>query len=182
MKKNHFYIILRGKNRMENQNTDGSNKVNISWEKFGELCNELALKVHREYNPDMVVGIVKAGVLPGAVIASLFRKDFYTIKLSRRKNDRIVHARPILFVPITDSVYGKKILIVDWITRTGDTLNIAKKEIEAKQAKTVKTCTLFAKAEGFKPNWHIYESDSQIVCPWNQNVIENDVLIPHPEY
>ncbi len=154
----------------------------ISWERFGELCNALALKIQGEFNPDIIVGIVKAGVLPGAVIASLFRRDFYTIKLSRRKNDRVVHARPILFVPITDSVYGKQVLVVDWITRTGETLELAKKEIEAKQAKTVKTCSLFGQPAGYKPDWHIYESENQIVCPWNQFVIEDGTLVHHPEY
>lgn len=164
---------------MEQRNKE---KRLISWEEFGQMCNQLALSIHKDYNPDIVVGIVKAGVLPGAVIASLFRKDFYTIKISRRQNDRVVHARPILFVPITDSVYSKKVLIVDWITCSGDTLNMAVQEVENKQAKEVRTCTLFVNPESYRPHWFSMETGSNIVCPWNQFVIEGDVLIPHPEY
>lgn len=154
----------------------------ISWQKFGDLCDELALKILKDYQPDIVIGIVKAGVFPGAVIASLFRRDFYTIKLSRRHDDRIIHARPILFVPITDSVYGKKVLLVDWITRTGETLRLAREEVENKQASEVRVSTLFVKPDGIKPDWYMHESDALIVCPWNKYVIEDEKLVPHPEY
>src|SRR5215204_6235290 len=34
----------------------------LDWELFGELCRALALRVYREYDPDLVVGIATAGV------------------------------------------------------------------------------------------------------------------------
>jgi hypoxanthine phosphoribosyltransferase len=154
----------------------------VDWQRFGDLCNELALKIWKEFKPDMVVGIVKAGVFPGAVIASLFQKDFYTIKLSRKHDEKIVHARPILFVPISHSVYGKKVLVVDEIVASGETIQMAKQEVEDKQAKEVKTCSMFVKPDGFKPDWYAYETGSKIICPWNVNVIENENLVPNPAY
>ncbi|MCE1247947.1 MAG: hypothetical protein LWY06_14990 [Firmicutes bacterium] len=154
----------------------------ISWQMFGDLCNDLALKICKDFKPDMIVGIVKAGVLPGAVIASLFQKDFYTIKLSRKQDEKIVHARPILFVPISHSVYGKKVLVVDEIAISGETLQMAKQEVLDKQASEVKTCSLFVKPDGFKPDWYAYESSKKIVCPWNVNIIENENLTANPAY
>jgi hypothetical protein len=35
----------------------------LSWEMFGELCRAFALKVTRDYHPDVVVGIARAGAL-----------------------------------------------------------------------------------------------------------------------
>jgi len=154
----------------------------ITWEMFGDLCNQLALKISVDFKPDMIVGIVKAGVMPGAVIASLFQKDFYTIKLSRKHDEKIIHARPILFVPISHSVYGKKVLVVDEITDTGETLKMAKQEVEDKQASEVRTCSLFVKPDGYKPDWYAYESSKKIVCPWNVNIIENENLVANPAY
>ena len=43
----------------------------LSWELFGELCRALALRVYRDYDPDLVVGIATAGVIPAAVIADI---------------------------------------------------------------------------------------------------------------
>ena len=59
--------------------------LEIDWAMFGELCRALALKVARDYDPEIIVGIARAGVIPGAVIASILRADFYSMKISRRE-------------------------------------------------------------------------------------------------
>ena len=57
-----------------------SDILELSWEVFGELCRALAVKVAQSgYRPDLVIGIAKAGVIPGAVIAST-RLGFITIR------------------------------------------------------------------------------------------------------
>ena len=67
----------------------------MSWEFFGELCRVLALKVARSgFSPDIVIGIAKAGVIPGAVVASILRRDFYSMKISRASGAERVRARP----------------------------------------------------------------------------------------
>src|SRR5215510_4394176 len=50
--------------------------MEIDWPFFGELCRGLALKVFREFDPQLVIGIAKAGVIPGAVGASILQCDF----------------------------------------------------------------------------------------------------------
>src|SRR5207245_1065884 len=42
--------------------------LEVDWPFFGELCRALALKIFREYDPDVVIGIAKAGVIPGATM------------------------------------------------------------------------------------------------------------------
>lgn len=59
--------------------------LDLSWEMFGELCRALALRVARDFEPDLIVGIARAGVFPGAVVASVLRKDFYSLTISRRE-------------------------------------------------------------------------------------------------
>src|SRR6059058_5011097 len=44
---------------------------NVEWPLFGELSRALALKVSRAYDPEIVVGVATAGVIPGAVIAAI---------------------------------------------------------------------------------------------------------------
>jgi len=168
---------------MQTYRHEHKGKTVFTWERFGELCKKLAREIHSQYQPDVVVGIVKAGVIPGVVIASLFRKDFYTIKLSRRSNDRVVHARPILFVPITESVYGKKVLLVDEISITGETMKMAKKEVLDKQAKEVKTATLYVHSFSYKPDWYGLESDAMIINPWDHYILnDKGEFVEHPEY
>ena len=58
--------------------------LDLSWEMFGELCRALALKVARDYDPDVVVGIARAGAVPGAVVATILGVDFYSMIISWR--------------------------------------------------------------------------------------------------
>ena len=57
---------------------------NVEWPLFGELSRALALKVSRAYDPEIVVGVATAGVIPGAVIAAILDREFHSIVVSRR--------------------------------------------------------------------------------------------------
>src|SRR5687768_15105521 len=70
--------------------------LDLSWEMFGELCRALALRVARDYDPEVVVGIARAGVIPAAVVASILRVDFHSLKISRRDGDEQVRTRPAI--------------------------------------------------------------------------------------
>src|SRR5258705_13933025 len=56
--------------------------LQVDWAFFGELCRVLALKVFRDYDPQVVIGIAKAGVIPGAVVASILQRDFASIAIT----------------------------------------------------------------------------------------------------
>src|SRR5439155_20376370 len=47
----------------------------VHWPVFGEMCRALALKIFREYDPEVVNGIARAGAIPGAVVASTLQRD-----------------------------------------------------------------------------------------------------------
>ena len=51
--------------------------IEVDWAMFGELCRALALKVARDYDPEIIVGIARAGVIPAAVVVSILRVEFY---------------------------------------------------------------------------------------------------------
>ena len=59
--------------------------LDLSWEMFGELCRALALRVARDYEPEVVVGIARAGVIPGAVIASILPRRIARRSLQGRR-------------------------------------------------------------------------------------------------
>src|SRR5205809_5367430 len=57
--------------------------LQVDWPFFGEMCRALALKVFREYDPDVVIGIARAGVIPGAVVATILQRDFASMAITR---------------------------------------------------------------------------------------------------
>src|SRR5260370_5866104 len=60
--------------------------LEVDWPFFGEMCRALALKIFREYDPDVVIGIARAGVIPGAVVASILQCDFASMAITRTES------------------------------------------------------------------------------------------------
>ena len=66
----------------------------VDWPLFGELSRGLALRVARTYDPEVVVGIATAGVVPGAVIAAILGREFHSMVVSRRFGADTVRETP----------------------------------------------------------------------------------------
>src|SRR5439155_703701 len=90
--------------------------LQVDWAFFGELCRVLALKVFREYDPEVVIGIAKAGVIPGAVVASILQRDFASIAITAEGS--VIAGPPRL-------VTGKRVLLVDETCESGNTMKLA---------------------------------------------------------
>src|SRR5213596_3060293 len=100
--------------------------LELTWDVFGEFCRALAVKVAQSgYAPDLVVGIAKAGVIPGAVIASMLGCDFYSMKISRDTGASRMRSRPKIIQSAPRDAAGNSVLIVDELCTSGDTLRMA---------------------------------------------------------
>ena len=154
----------------------------VTWEMFGELCRALALKVADDYQPELVVGIARAGVIPAAVIASILRVDFYSMKISRKEGDSIVRERPAVLSAAPSAARGKRVLLVDEIATSGDTLRLGLAAIRDVGPAEVRTATSFARTRGYSPDYVALQTDATIIFPWDRKVFEDDDLVVNPLY
>jgi uncharacterized protein len=159
-----------------------SEVFHLSWELFGELCRVLALRVAEDFEPELVIGIAKAGVLPAAVIASVLRVDFHCMKISRREGDERVREQPRVFTTAPRETAGKRVLLVDEITTSGDTLRLALSEVRDVGPAEVRTATSFTRPGGYAPDYHALETNGLIVFPWDRQVLSDQGLVVHPMY
>lgn len=165
--------------------TDGQpplEHIEVDWAMFGELCRALALKVARDYDPEVVVGVARAGVIPAAVVASMLRLDFYSIKISRWDEDREVRERPEVMTSAPRQVRGKRVLIVDEITTSGDTLRLALAAVRDAQPAEVRTATSFARTSGYQPDYSALTMDADVIFPWDRKVFEDGEFVVNPRY
>ncbi|HUE95974.1 MAG TPA: phosphoribosyltransferase family protein [Longimicrobiaceae bacterium] len=161
----------------------GSGEVfELSWEVFGELCRALALRVYREYDPDIVVGIATAGVIPAAVIADILQVDFYSMKITRHQEGQRVHQAPVLLSTAPIQAAGQRVLLVDEITTSGDTLRLALAALRDVVPEEIRTATCFCRPSGDMPDFHALASDDLIVFPWDRQIIEEGEFVMHPTY
>ena len=154
----------------------------VSWEMFGELGRALALKVARDFAPQVVVGIARAGVIPAAVVASILRVDFYSMKISRKEGDEQVRERPAILSAAPPQAAGKRVLIVDEITSSGETLRLALAAVRDVHPAEVRTATSFSRPRGFKPDYSALETDATVIFPWDRKIFDGEELIVNPRY
>jgi hypothetical protein len=151
--------------------------LEIDWPLFGELCRALALKVARAYDPEIIVGIAKPGVIPAAVIASILEREFTSMAVTRRASD----AMPVLVSGPPATIRGRRILVVDETCDSGHTLKLALNEIRSIKPAEVRTAVSF-KTGPFVPDFHSFETDKAIILPWDREVVRDGVLIRRPDW
>jgi hypoxanthine phosphoribosyltransferase len=156
--------------------------LRLTWDDVMRLCRSLAETIQAEYEPDIIVGIAKGGLIPATILASVLRRDIYPVRLSRRKRDLVVMPKPVWAVPMPDDIAGRTVLIVDEISATGETLREAHREASRKGARRVRTCTLYVHTDSYRPNYYALETDALIIQPWDFEVLERGRWVIHPEY
>lgn len=156
--------------------------LEVPWDMFGELCRALALRVARDYQPDLVVGIARAGVIPAAVVASILRVDFYSMKISRKEGDQQVRERPAILSAAPPQAAGKRVLLVDEIATSGETLRMALAAVRDVRPAEVRTATSFARTQGYKPDYFALETDQTVIFPWDRKIFEEGELVVNPRY
>ena len=155
--------------------------MEIDWALFGELSRALALKVAREYDPDLVIGIATAGVIPGATVAAILDVEFHSMIISRRYHADTVRATPAVFGNVPAEVRGQHVLIVDETCDSGATLRLAVSALRNAGAADVRTAVSF-RTGSYKPDYVALETEAAIVLPWDREILVDGDLVLNPEY
>ncbi len=151
--------------------------MEVDWPFFGEICRALALRVAKEYQPEVVLGVAKAGVIPGVVVASIMQCDFASMVVTRNQ----AGADPVLVTGPPASIRGRRVLVVDETCDTGSTMRLALSEVRALQPSQVMSAVSF-KTGDYAPDFHAFETDNFIVLPWDREIIQGGELVVRPDY
>jgi hypothetical protein len=149
----------------------------VDWPFFGEICRALALRVARDYQPEIVLGVAKAGVIPGVVVASILQCEFSSMTVTRREDG----AAPVLVSGPPSTIKGRRILVVDETCDTGSTMRLALNEVRALKPAEVRSAVSFKTGE-YTPDYHAFETESFIILPWDREIIQAGELVVRPEY
>jgi len=155
--------------------------MHVDWPLFGELSRALALKVSREFDPEVIVGVATAGVVPGAVVSAMLDRPFHSIIVSRRYQSKTVRESPAVLSAAPTEVRGKRVLIVDETCNDGDTMRLAVAAIINAGASEVRTAVSF-KTGRYQPDFFALERESNIVLPWDHESIVDGALQSNPKY
>jgi hypoxanthine phosphoribosyltransferase len=154
----------------------------ISWQDFHGICKALACAVF-SYQPEMIIAVGRGGYYPGTLLAHLLQTEIYPVRLSRRINDVVTYDTPRWLLEPTTLVAGKRVLVVDEICSTGETLLVVKAKVEALGAQMVKLAVMYAHSWSVAvPDYIGLVSDELLLNPWDREVLGVDGFHFHPEY
>jgi len=140
-----------------------------SWNQIYYMLLNLAEKIRKDkFKAEVIVGVSRGGWPPARVLSDLLsnsnlanvRAEFY-VGVGETKST------PQLTQPVSVHVALKKVLIVDEVADTGESLMLVKQHVLEQGASEVKIATIYYKPWSIvKPDYYEKETSCWIVFPW----------------
>ncbi len=143
-----------------------------SWEDMRDLSEKVAKQIiDSGYEPDFIIGITRGGWVPSVNLSDLLDvKDLLAIRVEHWGITATKSGKAELKFPLNMELSGKKILLVDDLTDTGESISVCIEHLKRLNAKEVKTATLIHKSNSnLKPDFYAEEVKEWkwIIFPWN---------------
>ncbi|MCS7126347.1 MAG: phosphoribosyltransferase [Aigarchaeota archaeon] len=145
--------------------------LKVSWNRVEELVEELSKKISKDYEFDILIGILRGGVVVAHLLSDIMGIDeIYPIgctsyvDIYKRSHLRMYH--PL----IINTLNNRRVLIVDDVADSGGTLkNVIEEVIVPKNPEEYRTATLHIKPwSTFKPDYYVEVVDAWIIYPWEK--------------
>ncbi|AOL17051.1 phosphoribosyltransferase [Sulfolobus sp. A20] len=117
----------------------------VSWDEIIKLSMKLSEKMKNDdYIPDVIIAIARGGLVPSRLVADMLGViDILSIKIEHWVETASHTPQAKIKYPYKVNLDGKKVAIIDDITDTGDSIELAKKYvIENFTPSEIKTATL----------------------------------------
>ena len=154
----------------------------ISWNDFHGICQALAVATAK-FEPEIIIAIGRGGFYPGTLIAHMLQAEIYPVRFTRRLNDVILYKEPRWLLEPPALVQGKRVLVVDEISSSGQTLRGTVQKLEEMDAAVFTTAVLYAHSWGVDvPDYIGLISDALLLNPWDREILVDGRFQFHPEY
>ncbi len=152
-------------------------KEYLHWSKVDEAIWTLTDYVRKDYNVDMIVGIARGGLIPAVRMSHIMDNILMRVMDVKFYTDIEEHTEmPEITVPLTESVEGKNVLIVDDVADTGKTLKVVRDYILDKGAREVRIAVIAKKPQSIiDPDYYIFQTDRWIIFPWEKMPVSRKV-------
>jgi len=152
-----------------------------SWEQIYELLLSLANRIRKaNFRPDVIVGISRGGWPPARIMSDLLENpELANVKAEFYLGVAETKGEPVITQPVSVSVMGKKVLVVDDVADTGKSLRLVQSHLREHGATEVKIATIYYKPWSIlTPDWYEKETSSWVIFPWERketvrNIVEN---------
>jgi hypoxanthine phosphoribosyltransferase len=123
------------------------------------------------YKIDIAVAIARGGLVPARILSDyLLIRDLTTIKVEHWGIAATVTEKAVIKFPLCADIKDKKVLLVDDITDTGDTLRVSIEYLKSFEPKEIRTAVLIHKTcSDVTPDYFVRKvvKWKWIIFPWH---------------
>lgn len=123
------------------------------------------------YDPNIVVAVCRGGVVPARLMCDFLHiKDLTTIKVEHWGMVATPTEKAVIKFPLYVDIKDKRVLLVDDITDTGDTLRVSLEHLKTFEPKEIRTAVLIHKIiSGFLPDYYVRKITQWrwVIFPWH---------------
>lgn len=142
-----------------------------TWNQIYRLLLKQANKICKSgFKPDIIVGVCRGGWISARILSDLLdNANLASVRVERYVG--IGKAKDAKLTQVLSTDVGcKKVLVVDEVADSGESLSLAVAHVLERGAEEVKTATLYYKHQSiFKPNYYEKETECWVVFPWEIN-------------
>ena len=151
--------------------SDLTEKEILTWERFGTCCRELARQIADSgFEPEVLIAVARGGMLPGGGLSyALGVKLTDAINVEFYTDVHETLPDPVLLAPMldTDSIQGKRVLVVDDVVDSGRTLALVL-DLLTNVGAQPRSAVVYAKPTTVvEPDYVWARTDKWIVFPWS---------------
>ena len=145
----------------------------VSWNEIETWCDSIREKVSLSFKPDTIVGISRGGLVPGRILSDMmWIKDLQSVKTEHWGLTATVDGKASIKNRSVLFLEKKRVLLVDDITDTGESMTLAKEYISEFSPMEVGTAALLhINRSRFVPDFYAEEIDNSnwtwFIFPWN---------------
>ena len=139
------------------------------WNQIYKMLLNLAEKIRKNgFTPDVIVGVSRGGWPPARVLSDLLdNPNLANVKAEFYLGVAETKEEPVLTQPVSTTVSGKRVLVVDEIADTGESLKLVKAHLIERGAVEVKIATIYYKPWSIvTPDYYEKKTSNWVIFPW----------------
>jgi len=150
-----------------------------TWEQIYNLLLNLAQRIRKaRFKPHVIVGIARGGWPPARIMSDLLENpELANVKAEFYLSVAETKEEPVITQPVSVSVNGKKVLVVDDVADTGKSLALVREHLKEQGATEVKIATIYYKPWSLvTPDWFEKKTSHWIIFPWERKETVRRIL------
>ncbi len=142
--------------------------LTLTWEDFERACRRIASQISRSYQPECILAIARGGLIVSVRLSHMLNvRCFAFSSVEYYREPGVKAGRPKLEIPPVGEYMGKRVLLVDDIIDTGDTVKLIVDLLKGKIRDLRIAALTFKPWTSVKPDYYGFGPVKEwVVFPW----------------